>query len=142
MGVLRGYLPGRWPGWLDPELLSLGDGPFGPFAASERLTRDGTVRVVATPGHTPDHVSVLVEDGAETVMLAGDTSYSEALMLGGKIDGISMNAAVTARTLAAIREFAADRPLIYLPTHDPESADRLARRQIVPLFKPERPYAS
>jgi len=30
------------------------------------------VRIVATPGHTPGHQSVLVEDGAESLLVAGD----------------------------------------------------------------------
>lgn len=135
LGTLRGYLPGRWPDWLSPEPLQF-DGPaVGPFAASATLTADGSVRVVQTPGHTADHVSVILEDGAETLFLAGDASYSEDALLRGEIDGISPNAGRTAATLARIRQLAADRPLIYLPTHDPDTGDRLARRRIVPLFE-------
>ena len=36
------------------------------------LTLSPTVRVVHTPGHTPGHQSVLVEDGGETVLVTGD----------------------------------------------------------------------
>ena len=132
MGRIRGYLPHRWPKDFEPAVLGMSDGAYGSFAASQKLTRSGDVRVVATPGHTPDHISVIVEDEDISILLAGDTSYTEAAMLAGQIDGISPNAKVTAGTLAAIRQFAAERPTIYLPTHDPESGARLAARQVVP----------
>ena len=132
MGRIRGYLPHRWPKDFEPVALGMADGAFGPFAASQRLTRAGDVVVVATPGHTADHVSVIADDGEVSIILAGDTSYTEAAMLAGQIDGISPNAATTAGTLSAIRQFAAERPTIYLPTHDPRSGARLEARQIVP----------
>jgi glyoxylase-like metal-dependent hydrolase (beta-lactamase superfamily II) len=142
LGAIKGHLPKRWPDWFDPEALDLVDGAYGPFAASRRLTNDGSVVAVATPGHTANHVSVIVEDGDASLFLAGDTSYTESLMLAGKIDGVSPNAAVTAQTLAAIRQFATERPVIYLPTHDPEAGQRLSRRQIVPLYDRKEQHAA
>jgi N-acyl homoserine lactone hydrolase len=131
LGRARGYLPHRWPSWLDPAPLHLADGPFGPFAASARLTKAGDVIAVGTPGHTADHLSVAVVDGGITCFLAGDTSYNEQLMLAGKIDGVSADDDVAERTLTAIRVFARRRPMVYLPTHDPEAAIRLAGRCVI-----------
>ena len=130
-GRLRGYLPQRWPKHFDPKPLALDGGAYGPFARSKRLTGDGAIVAVATPGHTPDHFSVIVEDGDKTVFIAGDASYSEATMLAGTIDGVSEDESQAAATLAAIRAFAASRPTIYLPAHDPEAAQRLAERRTV-----------
>jgi N-acyl homoserine lactone hydrolase len=132
MGRIRGYLPQRWPSWFDPTPLDLGDGPLGPFAASKRLTRSGDVVAVATPGHTADHLSVLVQDGGVSYLLAGDTSYNEALMIAGKVDGVSPDAGVSAATLSAIRQYALAHPTVYLPTHDPDSGARFAARTTVP----------
>jgi glyoxylase-like metal-dependent hydrolase (beta-lactamase superfamily II) len=131
MGRVRGYLPNRWPSWFDPAPLDLTAGPYGPFATSRRLTRAGDVLAVATPGHTRDHVSVMVEDQGTTFFLAGDTSYDERLMLVGRVDGVSGDDDVAGATLRAIRHLAKDRPTVYLPTHDPESAARLASRSLV-----------
>jgi len=125
MGRVRGYLPNRWPSWFAPAPLDLSAGPFGPFAASKRLTEAGDVVAVATPGHTANHISVVVEDQGTTYFLAGDTSYDERLMLAGRVDGVSANDEVAGATLRAIRQFAKERPTVYLPTHDPESAARL-----------------
>lgn len=131
MGRVRGYLPNRWPSWFDPAPLDLTAGPYGPFATSRRLTTAGDVIAVATPGHTRDHVSVVVEDQGTTFFLAGDTSYNERLMLAGRGDGVSADDDVAGATLRAIRHLAKDRPTVYLPTHDPESAARLAGRSLV-----------
>ncbi|MER8506991.1 MULTISPECIES: N-acyl homoserine lactonase family protein [unclassified Mesorhizobium] len=131
MGMLRGYLPQRWPDWFNPIRLELDDGPFGQFAASKRLTKAGDVVAIATPGHTAGHLSVLVEDGDATLFLAGDTSYNQALMLAGKVDGVGPDTKIAAATLRAVRHLAEQQPTIYLPTHDPESAVRLATRQLV-----------
>jgi N-acyl homoserine lactone hydrolase len=133
MGMMRGYLPNRWPSWFDPTPLELTAEAVGPFAASKRLTDSGDVVVVATPGHTANHVSVLVYDDDAAILLAGDTSYSQELMLAGKVDGVSPDAATSAATLAAIKQFASKQPTIYLPTHDPGAGARLAGRTVVRL---------
>jgi N-acyl homoserine lactone hydrolase len=135
-GRLRGYLPQRWPKSFDPRPLVLDGGPYGPFARSKRLVADGSIVAIATPGHTPDHLSVIVEDGDEALFIAGDASYSEATMLMGAIDGVSEDEAQAAATLAAIRAFAAGRPAIYLPAHDPDAARRLAEGRLAPASGP------
>src|SRR5271170_4315075 len=62
-GQIRGYLPQRWPAGFDPQPLAMGDEAFGPFSKSRRVTADGAVIAVPTPGHTVDHLSVVVDDG-------------------------------------------------------------------------------
>jgi N-acyl homoserine lactone hydrolase len=129
-GRLRGYLPNRWPSWFNPIPLDLTPEAFGPFAATRRLTLAGDVIAVATPGHTASHLSVIVLDKGITYVLAGDASYTEELMLTGQIDGVSVNDATALATLRALRQLAAERPTVYLPTHDPESAERLSSRRV------------
>jgi N-acyl homoserine lactone hydrolase len=126
-GWIRGYLPNRWPAWFDPLPLDLAPLAFGPFAASMPLTTAGDIVAVATPGHTRDHISVVAQDGSTAFFIAGDTSYSEALMRAGKVDGVSADEAASRATLAAIRHLGEERPTVYLPTHDPGSAVRLSR---------------
>jgi glyoxylase-like metal-dependent hydrolase (beta-lactamase superfamily II) len=129
-GLIRGYLPNRWPSWFDPAPLHLTDGRVGSFAASRKLTEAGDVIAVATPGHTADHVSVVVYDGDAAVFLAGDTSYTQDLMLAGKVDGVSPSVATSKATLAAINNFISRQTTIYLPTHDPGAGARLAQRAV------------
>ena len=128
-GRLRGYLPQRWPSGFDPKPLNLDGGAYGPFPRSKALTADGAIVAVATGGHTEDHLSVIVDGGDVAFLIAGDASYSEATMLSGQIDGVSADEAQASATLAAIRAFAASRPAIYLPAHDPDAARRLIARR-------------
>jgi N-acyl homoserine lactone hydrolase len=128
-GKARGFLPQHWPDWYSPTFVELGPQPFGPFPQSMPLTRAGDVHIVPTPGHTAGHVSVAVEDGDTVLFLAGDTSYTERLMLEGVADGVSPDAAEARETLGRIRELAAQRPTVYLPTHDPDAPRRLEERQ-------------
>jgi glyoxylase-like metal-dependent hydrolase (beta-lactamase superfamily II) len=130
VGRMRGYLPHRWPSWFDPKPLTLAAEPSGPFVMSRRLTEAGDVVAVATPGHTADHISIIVQDSEITYFLAGDTSYDEERMLAGKLDGVSADEQVCSATLAAIKRFIQSRPTVYLPTHDPQSAERLANRRL------------
>jgi len=120
MGRLNGYLPHRWPKWWQPEALKFVDRQVGPFAQSAAISSDEEFLVLPTSGHTPAHVSVLVQ-GSPSVLLAGDTSYTQALLQEGKVDGVSPNEEVSRATLGRIRNLARERPLVYLPSHDPES---------------------
>jgi glyoxylase-like metal-dependent hydrolase (beta-lactamase superfamily II) len=95
------------------------------------LTHAGDIVAVSTPGHTANHISILAQEDDTTFVLAGDTSYNEALMLGGKVDGVSSNEHISKATLDTINIFARTRPTVYLPTHDPQSAYRLVNRRIV-----------
>jgi glyoxylase-like metal-dependent hydrolase (beta-lactamase superfamily II) len=129
-GRLRGYLPERWPAGFDPTPLVLEERPYGAFARSRRLTDDGALVAVATPGHTADHTSVIVEDGDKAVFIAGDVSYNEETMLAGFIDGVSVDEKAASASLAAVNAFALSRPTVYLPTHDPDAARRLSERRV------------
>jgi N-acyl homoserine lactone hydrolase len=129
-GKVQGYLPHRWPKWWEPEAIRFEDHALGPFPRSMSLTERGDVLIIPTPGHTPDHVSVVV-CGSPSVFLAGDTSYNQRLLLEGKVDGVSPDEGVSRRTLAQIMALAAERPLVYLPSHDPEGADRLAKQSVI-----------
>ena len=133
MGRLRGYLPDRWPGWFAPGPIAFLPEPFGGFDRSRPVTRDGQVVVVPTPGHTPGHASVIVDDGDRSYFLAGDTTYTQRALLDRQVDGVSPDEAAARRTMETILAYASGRPTVYLPSHDPESADRLKESMTIPL---------
>ena len=130
-GAMLGYLPKRWPKWFAPEPLAWQPTACGPFASSAPISAAGDVIAVPTPGHTPNHLSVVVRDGDHEIMLAGDASYLESTMLSGTVDGVSPDETVAAATLARIREFCSQRPIVYLPAHDPHAAQRLRQSRTV-----------
>jgi len=129
-GRLQGSLPHRWPKWWSPEFIRFDRQRFGPFDELMPVTRRGDVLIVPTPGHTPHHVSVVVL-GEPLFLLAGDTSYNQDLLLAGKIDGVSPNPQVAIRTNQRILALAHERPLVYLPSHDPDAATRLSEDSVL-----------
>jgi N-acyl homoserine lactone hydrolase len=130
LGMLRGFLPNRWPDWFHPTLMDMQPKPLGPFPGSYQVTQAGDVHFVPTPGHTPGHLSVAVTASDVTYFLAGDASYTQDLMLAGQIDGVATDRTTARRTLAQIHAFCRATPTVYLPAHDPDTPDRLANRQV------------
>ena len=129
VGKARGFLPQHWPDGFAPTLVDFASGAFGPFPASTSLTRAGDVHLLPTPGHTGGHLSVAVEDGGALVFLAGDASYTQRLMLDGRADGVAPKPSQAIETLTRIQRLVAERPTVYLPTHDPQSTARLTARE-------------
>lgn len=132
LGRARGFLPQHWPEPFTPTLIEHGGRAFGPFARSTPLTAAGDVHLLPTPGHTPGHLSVALEDGDTVFLLAADASYTQQLMLDGVVDGVSPDPTAARATLATIRALTTQRPTVYLPSHDPEAVARLAGREVVP----------
>jgi glyoxylase-like metal-dependent hydrolase (beta-lactamase superfamily II) len=129
MGKLQGYLPHRWPDWIAPTPIPFEGAAVGPFEQSYSATQAGDVLIVPTPGHTPGHISVIVKADGVNYFLAGDTSYTQKLLLEREPDGVSPKRATAMRTIDLILEYAQSEPTVYLPSHDPQSAERLERQQ-------------
>ena len=112
--------------------LALTDGPFGAFERSKALTGDGRIRAVATPGHTPGHISVLcVDDDGRHVLLAGDATDTLEQLHARRHDAVGPKPAVSVATIDSILAHARDHPTVYLPSHDPDTATRLAAATLV-----------
>jgi N-acyl homoserine lactone hydrolase len=131
-GRLRGYVANtHWPTWFRPTLLELEPEPLGPFPLSQRLTEAGDITLVPAPGHTPGQIAVLVDEGDQTVFLAGDSSYTQDLMLRGRVDGVGADEDAERLTHERIRAYATEQPTVYLVAHDPDTRVRLAERRII-----------
>lgn len=131
-GRMSGYLNHKWPEWFAPSLVNFDDRALGSFPGSFTLTQAGDVQLVPTPGHSAGHLSVVVQDSDHTVFIGGDTSYSEQSLLDGVIDGVSPDPKLAALSQERIRQYAAETPVIYLPSHDPDAATRLVERSTLP----------
>jgi glyoxylase-like metal-dependent hydrolase (beta-lactamase superfamily II) len=123
-GRLGGYLPHRWPSWLSPVALELASGEAPEPFEDGAVVANG-IRAAATPGHTPGHVSVLVE-GEPPLVLAGDVSYTLDTMLRQRVDGVAPDDTAARATLARMRAYVERTGAAYLPAHDPQSPARLA----------------
>ena len=137
-GRLNGYLQNRWPKWFAPHLIDFANQPFGPFPSSYTLTQAGDVVLVPTIGHTAGHLSVIVQDGSTSTFLAGDTSYTQQLLLDGVVDGVSESDDAAKQTIGHIQTYLTSVPTIYLPSHDPESVTRLENGTVVPMTETQQ----
>jgi glyoxylase-like metal-dependent hydrolase (beta-lactamase superfamily II) len=125
--VMRRVLRQPLPDGFAPEPFALDGGPFGAFARSRALSEDGRIVAVDTPGHTPGHVSVIcVDDAGRHVMLAGDATDSLEQLQARRPDAIGPDPKAHVATLDTILAHCAEHPTVYLPSHDPDSAARLA----------------
>lgn len=127
-GRMNGYLNQRWPTWFQPRLVDFDQMPFGSFSGQYKLTQSGDIRLVPTPGHSPGHLSVILVEGALSIMFAGDTSYTEGLLIAGKTDGIGVDPQSQRDSHKKILAYAEQNSTIYLPSHDPGAKERLMNR--------------
>lgn len=121
------------PAGVDFRPTPLTDGPFGAFARSRRLTGDGRVVAVATPGHTVGHLSVIaVDDDGRHVLLAGDATDSLEQLLARRADPVAPRPEVQVETIDRILAHGREHPTVYLPAHDHEGPARLAAGLTLP----------
>jgi len=120
------------PAGVDFQPIALDGGPFGAFSRSRPLTEDGRVVAVATPGHTVGHLSVVcVDDDGHHVLLAGDTTDTLEQLHARRADAVCPKPRVMVETIDTILDHGRQHPTVYLPSHDPDSAARLAARTIL-----------
>ena len=120
--VLRQPLPEG----IDYRPFQLDGGPFGAFASNRALSEDGRILAVATPGHTPGHISILcIDDEGRHMLLAGDTTDSLEQLHARRHDAIAPKPKVYVQTIDRILAHGREHPTVYLPSHDPESVARL-----------------
>lgn len=129
-----GTLPCKHPTWLNPTFSNFTEAGVAGFARVMPLTQAGDVFIVPTPGHSMGHQSVVLTDSDGTAyFFAGDASFDEAQLLAGGTAGIASDPVAMRASLAAIRQFAASTPTVYLPSHDPALRTRLTNRQTITL---------
>jgi glyoxylase-like metal-dependent hydrolase (beta-lactamase superfamily II) len=134
--LLRQPLPQRFA----PEPLTLDGGPFGVFDHSRALSDDGRIVAVATPGHTPGHISVIcIDESGRHVMLAGDATDTLEQLHARRADAIGPDPKVHVATLDTILAHCAQHPTVYLPSHAPESLARFTAATTVDIDGAARP---
>lgn len=79
-GLLRGYRPAQFDFGFDWRVIDYEAEEIDSFAAFGRsvdLLGDGSIRLVATPGHTAGHQSVVLRLGDREALLTGDAAYEQ-----------------------------------------------------------------
>jgi N-acyl homoserine lactone hydrolase len=127
--ALGGYVPSHLPGdsRVRPIDFDREGEPYGPFSRSVDLLGDGTIRLLSTPGHTPGHMSVLVQLPHGPVLLVGDAAYTRRHIEEELLPFFTIDDKLYLRSLREIRAFAEREPDVPLvPFHDPDAWRELA----------------
>jgi N-acyl homoserine lactone hydrolase len=126
-------LPKLYPSWLKPTLFRFKEEPLDGFDRCYRVTTQGDVLILPTPGHTYHHSSVLFRDRSAGVcyLFAGDAVYDQAQLLTEEQAGAHVDYRSSIMTYRAIKIYAEHNPTVLLPSHDPLSGHRLRTRDVL-----------
>lgn len=120
-------------GPIDFQTIPLRDERVGPWAQSVDLFGDGSMRIVATPGHTPGHHSVLLALPEGPVLLAGDSAQTEQNLRTGSV-GLRapyVDHLAWREALGALQRFQKEATdVMILPGHDVGPVRRARRPDI------------
>jgi glyoxylase-like metal-dependent hydrolase (beta-lactamase superfamily II) len=94
--------------------------PLGPFAQTLDLFGDGSITLLATPGHTPGHCSVLLRTGSgEEILIAADAAdHAEQLRSPGPTVAMTDPSAFIASQVALGGYAALHAETLVIPGHD------------------------
>ncbi len=120
-----GHVPCLLPNWFRPREVTYSNYNNLGFDGSYALTKAKDVMIVPTPGHTHGHQSVILQTNEASVFFAGDTTFTQEQLLKDQVAGICSDKKAASKTITQIQEFGKNYPMIYLPSHDLESALRL-----------------
>lgn len=135
VAALHGCLPSYWPKNFKPRIMVFADDSIGPWPTSSKITADGKITAVATPGHCPGHISLIVrgddpEGATTTYFLTGDATYGIDLLDKEHCDGVTDDPADSLRSLKLIKDFARQRDIVVLPSHDANTPQLLRDRVV------------
>lgn len=104
---------------------------FAPFGGYHDVMNDGSLILLATPGHTPGSVSLLVRiEGSSPVLLIGDLAYDVESLMNNQVPGTGEKTQLR-ESYAKVRGLKQRLPdLVILPSHDFAAQRYLSRSRI------------
>jgi glyoxylase-like metal-dependent hydrolase (beta-lactamase superfamily II) len=134
----------EWPRWQDSDDFSIARSVWPLLASGHLEWQDGEgeaapgVHPLATPGHTPGHISVLVYDRGEGAVITGDAAHHPLeLEHPDWSPTFDADRAQSAETRRALVERIEDEGLVVLGGHfPPPHAGRLVRVQARSVYEP------
>ncbi|MDD4802426.1 MAG: N-acyl homoserine lactonase family protein [Syntrophomonas sp.] len=85
------------------------------------LFGDGSICLVATPGHSPDHKSMLVRGKKRQVLLTGDACFRSENIMDLEVPLILENRERAVKSLKRLRDICMENGTIVLTSHDPDA---------------------
>lgn len=106
--------------YIDGDLRPLrnGDVDVTELGGRTDLFGDGSVEVVPTPGHTPGHLSLRVDLGSETVVLAADAANLHSGFEAGLVAPFSWSAAEGGDSIRTLKDDVRGKEATVVISHD------------------------
>lgn len=125
-GFLREHIQVPGAKWRQISFEPARDRALAPFTESLDVMGDGSLVLLATPGHTDGSISLLIRRGARPpLLLVGDLTYGAELLERRQVPGVG-NRRRLAETTGKVLTLKQQMPgLVILPAHDPTAAARL-----------------
>ena len=124
-GDFRGYVRRQFDHAFDFRLVDFDSSDaesFAGFGRSFDVLGDGSVRIVATPGHTPGHLSVVLRLARREALIAGDAIYSMRTLRESALPHRVADEHLFRRSLKEIQRYAEATPsAVIVPGHDLEA---------------------
>jgi glyoxylase-like metal-dependent hydrolase (beta-lactamase superfamily II) len=111
-----------------------GSKPFDPFEGVFDLVGDGSILVLSTPGHTPGHISLLVNLESGPILLTGDMAWTEFNLQTASIGlpFISSDGEKARISLGQLLTFQKANPdVLIVPGHDLNPLRRVKRKDVI-----------
>jgi N-acyl homoserine lactone hydrolase len=101
------------------------DSKVDPVATDRDVFGDGSVIMLATPGHTPGHHSLLVKLATRTLILSGDAAHFRESWDNNGVPRFNYDRAATIASLERLKQLAANLHATVIIQHDPRDLDKL-----------------
>ena len=103
-GGLSAYRRNMWEGQRF-DFIDYTDCGLGPFGQAQDLFGDGSIMLIATPGHTVGHTSILVRNNGKQLLLAGDCGYARKSWQQHILPGLLRDAEKMDKCLRWVKQF-------------------------------------
>jgi glyoxylase-like metal-dependent hydrolase (beta-lactamase superfamily II) len=128
-----GYLPTTIPSWFKPTLVTHQLNRIDYFDGAYPITKAEDVLLVSTPGHTKHHSSVLFKTDQEHILFAGDLTYQGYQLSSYELSAAHQDYHLSFASMKKTLAYAGKYPLVYLPSHDYHTGDRLKNKTRLPI---------
>lgn len=126
-----GHFPELVPDWFNPKTVNYRKDFIEIFNKAYPITKAEDMLLIPTNGHTKHHASVLFKTDDFDILFAGDVCYNQEQLINNDLPGINVNYKESRRTYNNIAAYAKQHNLIFLPSHDLNSALRLKEKQFL-----------
>lgn len=123
-GARTGNLKKNLPEWFQAETFEFTDGKEGAFLTSKKLTADGSIIAVHTPGHAVGHTAYIVKSENVRYVFSGDTTFNEQTLSDG-IPCVILNNSAAQESVRKLRAYAQAPDVVVLCSHDAQAAKLL-----------------